>query len=182
MNNASTADGRGQDGPNDAEPFFPSEGTFNAVVPLSEVGRAPVVHAPLRPVDAADVGNPSEAAWARDAHGAGLKEEEETTLVPARRGRARGTTVPGARRSWVFPASVIALSIMAGLASGSYLIWSSQRAPEAQETATSDAAPRVEAEVPTLQTADAPTPAPVVEEVKADAKSERTDDAAKTEK
>src|SRR5215207_3801453 len=113
MNNASTADGRGQDGPNDAEPFFPSEGTFNAVVPLSEVGRAPVVPAPLAPVGAAGVGNPAEPAWARDGHRAGLEEEEETTLVPARRGGARGTTEAGARRSRVFPAAVIALSITA---------------------------------------------------------------------
>jgi hypothetical protein len=176
MNNASTADGPGQDVPQDAEPFFPSEGTFNAVVPLSEVGRAP---APLPPVDAAA----AESAWARDGHRAALKEEEEeTTLVPARRGGARGTTVPGARRSRVFPAAVIALSITAGLASGSYFIWSSQRAPAAQQTAPSDAATRVEAEAPTLQPANAATPAPVVEEVEADAKAGRADEAAKAEK
>ena len=176
MNNASTADGPGQDGPKDAEPFFPSEGTFNAVVPLSEVGRAP---APLPPVDAAA----AESASARDAHRAGLKEEgEETTLVPARRGGARGTTVPVARRSRVFPAAIIALSITAGLASGSYFIWSSRRAPAAQQTAPSDTATRVEAEAPTLQPANAATPAPVVEEVEADAEAERAGEAAKAEK
>ena len=172
MNDASTADGRGQDEPNEAEPFFPSEGTFNAVVPLSEVGGAP---APVAPVDAAGASRPAEAAWARDVHRAGLNEEEETTLVPARRGGARGTTAPGARHSRVFTAAVIALSMMVGLASGSYFIWSSQRAPAAQQTAPSDAATRVEAEAPAPQPADAATPAPLVEEVK------RTDEPAEAE-
>lgn len=121
-NDAATPDGRGPERPNDAEPFFPSEGTFNAVVPLSEVGRAP---APLSPPNPADVGLPAEAAWARAAHRARLKEDEET-LVPARAARAHR-----ARRSWLVTGSVIALSVVAGLASGTYLIWSSQRAQEA---------------------------------------------------
>jgi hypothetical protein len=121
MNNASTPDGRGQDRPNDAELFFPSEGSFNPVVPLSELGYAPP---PLPPVEAADVGQPAEAAWARDAHRAGLKEEERT-LVPARAG--------GARQPRVGTAAVIALSVAAGLVSGTYLIWSSQRAPVVAE-------------------------------------------------
>jgi hypothetical protein len=121
MNNASTPDDRGQDRPNDAELFFPSEGSFNPVVPLSELGYAPP---PLPPVEAADVGQPAEADLARDAHRAGLKEEE-TTLVPA---HARG-----ARQLRAGTAAVIALSVAAGLVSGTYLIWSSQPAPVAAE-------------------------------------------------
>src|SRR5215208_6345330 len=116
MNNASTPGGRGQDRPNDAGPFFPSEGSFNPVVPLSELGHAP---APLQTVDAADVGRPAEAAWAREEHRArraGRKEEEETTLVPTR--------ALAARQPWAVTAAVIALSVAAGLASGAYLIWS----------------------------------------------------------
>ncbi|MFL6337307.1 MAG: hypothetical protein ACJ754_28745 [Pyrinomonadaceae bacterium] len=160
MNNAPTPDGRGQDRPNDAEPLFPSEGSFNPVVPLSEVGHGP---APLTHVNPADVGKPAEAAWAREAHRARLKEEE--TLVPARAARARR-----ARQSWFAAAAVIALSVVAGLASGTYLIWSSQRAHEAQTPA------RVEAEAPSLP------PAPAVEQEKAVAKVERPNESAKVEK
>jgi hypothetical protein len=175
MNNASTAEGRGQDGPEDAEPFFPSEGTFKSVVPLSEIGRTPVapLPAPLLPVNSADVGRPAEAAWAREAHRAEWKEEEETTLVPARDAAARG-----ARQSWVVTAAVITLSVVAGLASGAYLIWSSGSAPEAQRSA------QVAAETPALQSAPAntATPTPVAEEVEATAKVEREDKAVEDEK
>src|SRR5687767_4435700 len=116
MNNAPTADGRGTEGARDAEPFFPSEGSFNAVVPLSEIDGEPTP-APLVPVSPADVGKPAEAVWAREAHRAALRDEEETTLVPTRR--------PGAsagRPAWFVPAVVIWLSIMAGLISGVFLI------------------------------------------------------------
>jgi hypothetical protein len=133
MNNASTPDGRGQDRPNDAELFFPSEGSFNPVVPLSELGYAPP---PLPPVEAADVGQPAEADWAREAYRAGLKEEEERTLVPARAG--------GARQPRAGTAAVIALSVAAGLVSGTYLIWSSQRAPVAAEAPSPPPAPVAE--------------------------------------
>jgi hypothetical protein len=162
MNNASTPDGRGQDRPNEAGPFFPAEGSFNPVVPLSELGHAP---ARLPTVDAADVGRPAEAAWAREEYRAlpaGRKEEEETTLVPT---RARA-----ARRPWAVTAAVIALSIAAGLASGAYLTWSSQRAPEAQTSAT------VAAEAP------GPPPAPVAEQGEADKNVEKVDEPARAEK
>ncbi|MDT5271628.1 MAG: hypothetical protein QOH49_3814 [Acidobacteriota bacterium] len=164
MNNASTADGRGQDRPNEAEPFFPSEGSFNTVVPLSEIGRAPVP-APLVPVDPADVGRPAEAAWARKAHRAGWKDEEETTLIPGRAGAARGV-----RQSWAVTAAVITLSVAAGLVSGTYLIWSAQHAPLAQTSA------QVTVEAPSLP------PAPVVEQVEAVAKVEKVKEAVKDEK
>jgi hypothetical protein len=168
MNNASTADGREQERPADAEPFFPSEGSFNTVVPLSEIGRAP---APLVPVDPADVGKPAEAAWAREAHRAGLKEEEETTLVPGRAGGVRGV-----RRSWVVTTGVIALSVAAGLASGTYLIWSARRAPEAHASA------HVTAEAPPLPPAPAPEATPAAEQREAVAKAEKVSEVAKAEK
>ncbi len=163
MNNASTPDGRGQDRPNDAEPlpFFPSEGSFNAVVPLSELGQTP---APLVPFDAADVGKPAEAAWAREAHRARPNEEDET-LVPSRARRARR-----ARPSWLVTASVIVLSVAAGLASGTYLIWSAQRAPEAQASAPSAA------EAPSLP------PAPVAEQLEADRNVEPANEPVRVEK
>lgn len=154
MNHASTPGTRGQDGPHDAEPFFPSEGTFNPVVPLSEIGHESAV-APLPPVNPADVGKPAEAVWARDAHRARWKEEEET-LVPTRRARARG-----GRRSWVATATVITLSVLAGLASGTYLLWSSQRPAEALPPA------RAAAEAPSLP------PPPVAEQAEAVTKVEK---------
>jgi hypothetical protein len=166
MNNASTVDGGEQERPTDAEPFFPSEGAFNTVVPLSEIGHAP---APLVPFDPADVGRPAEAAWAREAHRAGVKEEEETTLVPGRMGGVRGV-----RRSWVVKTGVIALSVAAGLASGTYLIWSSKRAPEAH------ASSHVTAEAPPLPPAPEATPA--AEQREAVAKVEKVSEVAKAEK
>jgi hypothetical protein len=165
MNNASTPDGRGQDRPNDAEPFFPSEGPFNTVVPLAEIGRGP---APLATVDAADVGRPVEAAWARGeqrVRRAGRKDDEETTLVPARAGRARG-----ARKPWAVTATVIVLSVAAGLASGSYLIWSSQRAPQAQASAPPAA------EAPSLP------PPPVAPQEEAVSKIEKVSEPVKDDK
>lgn len=164
MNNASTADGRGQERPDEAEPFFPSEGSFNTVVPLSEIGRAPVP-APLVPVDAGNVGRPAEAAWARKAHRAGWKDEEETTLIPGGAGGVRR-----GRQSWAVTAAVIILSVAAGLASGTYLIWSAQHAPLAQTSA------QVAAEAPSLP------PAPVVEQVEAVTKVEKVKESPKDEK
>lgn len=156
MTNDAPAPGvRAPEGPHDAEPLFPSEGSFNPVVPLSEVGHAP---APLPTVRPEDVGKPAEAAWARAAHRARSREEEET-LVPSRASRTRG-----ARPSWLLPASVIALSVIAGLASGSYLIWSSQRAQEPP---------------PPQVAAEAPPPAPVTN---ADAEVEKAPEPVKVEK
>lgn len=160
MNNAPTPDGQGQDRPHDAEPFFPSEGSFNPVVPLSEIGHA---HASLPSVNPADVGKPAEAAWAREAHRARWKEDEET-LVPSRAGARR------ARRSWVATAAVIALSVVAGLASGTYLIWSAQRAKSSQPST------EVAAEAPALP------PTPVEEQAEALPKVERVNESAAVEK
>ena len=162
MSNASTPDGRGQDRPNDAESFFPSEGTFNAVVPFAEIGHAP---APLAPFDPADAGKPAEAAWAREAHRARWREEEET-LVPSRAGRARR-----ARPSWLTTAAVITLSVLAGLVSGTYLIRSAQR--------TAATEPPAEVAVEALPTLP---PAPVAEPLKAEAKAEVVSEVVKDSK
>jgi hypothetical protein len=163
LSNAPTPEGRGQERPNDAEPLFPSEGPFNPVVPLSEIGDA---HAPvtLPTVDPADVGKPAEAAWAREAHRARLKEDEET-LVPPRAARA-----PKGRPSWLVPAFVVALSVVAGLASGTYLIWSSQRAREAPTPA------QVATETQALP------PAPPAEQAEASTKVEKVEEPSKDEK
>jgi hypothetical protein len=169
MNNAATPEGRGAERPHDAEPLFPSEGPFNPVVPLSEIDGAHAP-APLVPVDPADVGRPAEADWAREAHRAGRKEEEEATLVPSRARRARK-----ARPSWVFTAGVIALSVLAGVSSGTYLIWSSQRAAPPQGPA------QVAAEAPAPQ----PAPALAAEKVEAadePAKVEKSDEVVKAER
>jgi hypothetical protein len=165
LSNAPTPEGRGPERPNDTEPLFPSEGPFNPVVPLSEIDDAP---APLTlpAVDPADVGKPAEAAWAREAHRAGRKEEEETLVAP------RAARAPRGRPSWLAPAVVIAVSVVAGLASGTYLIWSSQRAAEPQRSA--QAAP--EAPPPQPAPTTAATPAPVLE------KAEASDESAKVER
>ena len=172
MNNAPTPEGRGHNRPDDAELLFPSEGPFNPVVPLSELGDAP---APLPAVDPADVGRPAEAAWAREAHRARLKEDEET-LVPARADGVRSRS----RRSWAVTACIIALSVAAGVASGSYLIWTSQRAHESPPPP-----PEVAAEAPSVQPAPAAVenpPAPKVEKAKEVFRDAQTREVVKTGK
>ena len=165
MTNASTPHGREPFEPTDGEPFFPSEGSFSTVVPLSEVGRAP---AP--PKGGADAGRPVEAEWAikeRRARPRGGKEEEEETLVPARAnktvGSARALRPEGARQSWAVTAVALVLSVTAGLIAGVYLLGTSQRAPEAwrpappaEEAAAEQAAPEAPMPPPT---AAAPPPA-----------------------
>lgn len=106
MKNASWAEGREHDEHAKAEPLFPSDGRFNAVVPLSQLD---------------DATAPSREALAPE------EPEEETTLVPARRNRAtRPTHTPRAKRgveqSWPFLAAVLTLSVVAGLAAGAYMI------------------------------------------------------------
>lgn len=176
MNNAPTAGGRGTEGPHEPEPFFPSEGTFHPVVPLSEVGRE-TRPAPLPTVKAADAGKPAEASWAREAHRAALKDEEEATLVPKRRSGARG-----AGRSWFAPAVVIALSVLAGLASGTYLIRSTQRGAGAQPPAPVQSPAQAAAGAPSLPPASEATPAPVAEAVVAETKVEKVKEAAAEDK
>lgn len=182
MNNASPAGGREPDRPTDAESFFPSEGSFNTVVPLSEIGHTPIARA-----DAADVGKPVEAAWARAAHRAGVSgQKEEETLVPTRSGRARAS---GIWSSWGVMAVALVLSVAAGLTSGAYLVWSSQRAaesrrassPTGEETAAADKA-AAEASPTEPSPASAATPTPEASGNEARAQTEKLNEAAKEEK
>src|SRR3712207_3306878 len=105
----------------EAEPLFPSEGTFSAVVPLSQVrdGR----------VAAKDSAVTSSAKNSAVASAAAPKEsEEEATLVPARlsratrarRASAQGRDVKAKRggRGWLVPAAAVLLSVTAGVAAG----------------------------------------------------------------
>lgn len=158
MSDASTTHGSEPAEPIKPEPLFPSEGVFSTVVPLSQVA-----HAPYTAERSADDGRPAEAAWARqDRRGTGVARrgargvDEEETLVPTRAGRRRGAHVgsrPDAgQRPWTVTAAAVLLSVLAGVAAGSYLVWSKRpvglNAPPAAETASQEVA------------ADIPPPAP----------------------
>jgi Ankyrin repeats (3 copies) len=93
----------------DTQLFFPPEGNFNAVVPLSEVGK---------PLDKTRRSDGHEKARRAD-------EQEEVTLVPARAAHAPRSRV--GRPSWLVLAAVLTLSVAAGLTAGTYLIKSRQR-------------------------------------------------------
>jgi hypothetical protein len=129
MTNAPGARGRetGEDtaARTDADLLFPSEGTFSTVVPLSQVGRAQV-----------------SASRRATAAPRAPEEPEEATLVPrrvsrrARAGSAYGTKGSGLPR--LAAAAVVALSVVAGVAAGAYLVgW--QGTPEARQQTTADA-------------------------------------------
>ena len=153
----------------EAAPLFPSEGTFSAVVPLSQVGGGRV---PARPSAANAAAAPGES-------------EEEATLVPtrlssatrARRASAEGRDAAAKRRGrhWLATAAAVLLSVTAGVAAGAYLVWTRQ-AEQARTRATqaSDAADasRPAPEVVPTETKQAATPdaaeaaAPSVEVVK----------------
>lgn len=140
MTDASTAHGREPTEPINPEPFFPSEGAFSTVVPLSEVGRTPASYR-----GGADAGRAAEADWAREDRRRDLKSSgEEETLVPARlsagRRARRAGSKAGARQSWAVTSMALALSVVAGLAAGAYLV----RSQQSQE-ARRPAAPVVEA-------------------------------------
>ncbi len=156
MTNAPGAQGREPGGHTDAradaELFFPSEGTFSTVVPLSQVGRPQL-----------SSGDPAAKA-------AGAPEEpEEMTLVPGRvsRRHPRATRVSGAKGSALprlAAVSLVALSVISGVFAGAYLVgW--QGTPEARQPFTpveGAAAPEQAAtEVPKPEpTPEAPPPAP----------------------
>ncbi len=125
----------------DAGPLFPSEGTFSAVVPLSQVrgGRA--------------ASRDSAATAIAVAH----EEPEEATLVPSRvspSARARRETRRGGQH-WLSMTAAVALSVFAGLAVGAYVVWSRQ-ARQAQPPVTSVA----ETVSPTQAATEAPQPEP----------------------
>jgi hypothetical protein len=155
-----------------AEPLFPSEGTFSAVVPLSQVrdGR----------VSARD----SAANAAPEAI------EEEMTLVPSRVSpatRARrasaslrdGKTKTRGGRHWLATAAAVLLSVSAGVAAGAYMVWTRQtqqtRPPVTQTAdaaAPSQPAPEVAPAEPTQVAAEASAPSAEVVKVE---RSERVE-------
>ncbi|MDT5156176.1 MAG: hypothetical protein QOH51_533 [Acidobacteriota bacterium] len=118
MTNASTAQSREPiDTPEtDAAMFFPTEGTFSPVVPLSKI---------------------NESLELSDASGEPATEEQEDTLVPLRVSHATETRETRAltqtrprsilrpksvRQSWPVTVIAIALSVIAGLIAGAYLV------------------------------------------------------------
>lgn len=173
MSDASTARGGEPTEPITPQPLFPSEGDFSTVVPLSQVGRAPVVAGKT-----AGDGRPAEADWARrERRGARIARrdakavEEEETLVPTRareRREARADSRRGAgQRHWPVTAVAVLLSVLAGVAAGSYLVWSKRPvavSPTAQEAAAEIPSPAAEAPPaepvapPAEEVADAPLP------------------------
>ena len=118
--------------------FFPSEGNFNAVVPLSEIdtdSESPVA----APAPMHTALSPSVRASTKErAH----DEQEEATLVPARAARTAHAFRPATRRpSWPVMITALALSLAAGLAAGVYLIKSSMPVQlQAPASMTEDAA------------------------------------------
>jgi hypothetical protein len=105
-----------------AHDFFPPVGNFNAVVPLSEIdadSESPITPTASVPTIKSHL---VRAAIRDNSH----EEQEETTLVPSRAGRASTPSRTATRRpSWSVMIAALALSLTAGLAAGVYLIKSS---------------------------------------------------------
>jgi hypothetical protein len=114
VNDASGAEGRGRRVDTGDKLFFPSDGHFSRVVPLTEAGEEAAA--------SADASAPDETF-----------EREDETLVPARVSpgtiRARASRrKKGVEQSWAFMAAVLALSVVAGVAAGAYMIRSQRTA------------------------------------------------------
>jgi hypothetical protein len=165
--------------------FFPTEGTFSPVVPLSKINEA--LESSDRPSSLDELESPDrlessdsirlessdsistagqqaevvESVSVRDAAVEPATDEQEDTLVPLRAGHATRTpalkttrpkSIPrpkGVRRTWPVTAIALALSVIAGLIAGTYLIGFRQSmmtprpAPLAEDAAPAavDAAP-----------------------------------------
>jgi hypothetical protein len=165
MSNASESEGRKPGEQTDAAaPFFPSEGRFNPVVPLSKVGEEAQAASPETQEE-----EPSLEAQASSLEDTFEPDEhEETTLVPAR--LSSTTDMSGAsvsasslseapmsarpvsahtahtfgqkratRSSWPITLIAVALSVVAGLIAGAYLV-GSKRAVEVRPPAVNDVA------------------------------------------
>jgi hypothetical protein len=142
--------------------FFPSEGTFSTVVPLSKINDE---LASSRNTSTAS--EPSEAVERVNVHAVKMEpapeelkqqgqeqhEHEETTLVPMRASHVRSLrTTPAlrpqaVRRSWLVTTVALVLSSIAGLVAGAYLIRAKQSV-ESQSNAT-----LIEAAAPTAEVA-----------------------------
>ena len=178
MTNAPGTGNRGTDGGMNAEPLFPSEGTFSAVVPLSQIDGTDDV-----PAEEVARGAAEENAVE------GNEDEDEATLVPSRLTHARAAShvslraTPrgdsGANRAadlrpkgggqpWLVTAAVLLISIIAGATAGAYLIGSRNTQDAGRQPAPAEvAAPsdNVAAEVTRpAPPAAAPTPGPAAHE------------------
>ncbi|MDT7690015.1 MAG: hypothetical protein QOE46_2774 [Acidobacteriota bacterium] len=152
MTNAPETQGRKPGEQTDAAPFFPSEGRFSTVVPLSQVGETQAA--------SSEAQASSLEAQASSSKSAGEPEEhEETTLVPARTGHAHGLSAArasagsisvahagaayalrpkGFTQSWPVTTVAVVLSVVAGLIAGAYLV-GSKRAVEMRRPVVNDA-------------------------------------------
>lgn len=107
-------------------PLFPADGQFRPVIPLSEIDEVRAAEESKPPEESAGAEVVYPATGGRD------DEQDETTLVPSRVSHAippRRSPVlrpKGVRQSWLVPAFALALSVIAGLIAGTYLIGSRQ--------------------------------------------------------
>jgi hypothetical protein len=117
----------------DTQPiFFPPDGEIRPVVPLSEVGDARMTEETTPPAEAVEVGSEfdeeARPEVSQPASGGQGDAPDETTRVHARPARsATPHIIPavgpkGARGSWAVPLVALALSSVAGLVVGTYLI------------------------------------------------------------
>jgi hypothetical protein len=153
MTNASETQGREPFEQRDAAPFFPSEGRFSPVVPLSQVSEAQAASSEAQATSIEAQAVSSESAVEPEEH-------EETTLVPTRASHAHDLSAAsvsaerisvahasaahaarpkGLARSWPVTLIAVVLSVVAGLIAGAYLV-GSKRAFEVHRPAVNDAA------------------------------------------
>jgi hypothetical protein len=138
-----------------ASPFFPTEGAFKSVVPLSKIYEEPAAEVPTTgSAHVEDV----ERGVERGAAGALVSDEPEVaTLVPSRGRGANSPRTPSVvrpkgvrRQSW--RVTIVALSVIAGLISGAYLVRSMQSVEtsprENSQSETSRSAPLADADAP----------------------------------
>jgi hypothetical protein len=157
MTNAAGSQGRGdverKDEGADAAPLFPSEGTFSAVVPLSQVRDGSLSKGEA--LTSATSAAPEES----------VEAPEEDTLVPGRVSRSTrvrraptagrdGETRRGGRQ-WLNAAAAVLLSVVAGVAAGTYMV-SSLQTRRARPPVTADAS----ASAPTQAAPESPRPQP----------------------
>jgi hypothetical protein len=199
MTNASETQGREPFEQRDAAPFFPSEGRFSPVVPLSQVSEAQAASSEAQASSIEAQASSPESAVEPEEH-------EETTLVPTRASHAHGLSAAsvsaerisvahasaahaarpkGLAQSWPVTLIAVVLSVVAGLIAGAYLV-GSKRAFEVHRPAVNDAAAeQVATEAKVSEAASATTDAPIKPEVRekeADAKPETENEAARAAK
>jgi hypothetical protein len=138
--------------------LFPLEGDFSAVVPLSDVGDAPVSYQ-----TAVTSREPVKKLVAKGAANNRQDEHEEVTLVPGRAGRPAVTFRPRiGRPSWPVMIVALILSVAAGLSAGIYLIKSGR--PVEMQTPAAAVAEDVSTEAAGATVVPAPQPNAVASE------------------